>query len=66
MQNLGAENSIPFKVGLSVIVTDGPFNTFSGIIEEVNTERQTLRVSIKLFGRVTPLELSYTQVKLEC
>ena len=66
MQNLGAENSIPFKVGLSVVVTDGPFNTFNGVIEEVNAERQTLRVSIKLFGRVTPLELSYTQVKLEC
>ena len=65
MQNLGAENSVPFKPGLNVIVTDGPFNTFSGTIEEVNTERQILKVSIKLFGRVTPLELTYAQVKLE-
>ncbi len=65
MQNLGAENTVPFKPGLNVIVTDGPFNTFSGTIEEVNTERQILKVAIKLFGRVTPLELTYSQVKLE-
>jgi len=61
----GAEFSIPYIVGESVIVIDGPFNSFSGIIEEINEEKKKLKVMVKIFGRKTPLELSFTQVAKE-
>lgn len=61
----GAEFSIPYIVGESVTVTDGPFNSFSGIIEEINEEKKKLKVMVKIFGRKTPLELSFTQVAKE-
>ena len=54
-----------FTVGESVKITFGPFNGFSGIIEEVNTEKRKLKVMVKVFGRKTPLELAYTQVEKE-
>ena len=59
------EISIPFTVDESVKVTDGPFSGFSGIIEEVNTEKRKLKVNVKIFGRKTPLELSFNQVEKE-
>ena len=46
-------------------VTDGPFTGFSGLIEEVNTEKRKLTVAVKVFGRNTPLDLSFTQVEKE-
>jgi len=55
----------PFIVGESVKVVDGPFNTFSGIIEEVNDEKKKLVVMVKIFGRKTPLELNFMQVEKE-
>jgi transcriptional antiterminator NusG len=61
----GAEFSIPYIVGESVTVIDGPFNSFSGIIEEINEEKKKLKVMVKIFGRKTPLELSFTQVAKE-
>lgn len=59
------ENIIPYYVGESVKVTDGPFNGFSGVIEMVNEEKKKLKVMVKIFGRKTPLELSFMQVEKE-
>jgi transcription termination/antitermination protein NusG len=61
----GAELSVPFIVGETVTVTDGPFNSFSGVIEEINEEKKKLKVMVKIFGRKTPLELSFMQVTKE-
>lgn len=57
------ELNIPFFVGETVKVIDGPFNSFSGTIEEVNDEKKKLKVMVKIFGRKTPLELSFMQVE---
>lgn len=54
-----------FMVGESIVVTDGPFNSFTGVIEEINHEKKKLKVTVKIFGRKTPLELSYYQVSKE-
>jgi len=61
----GEELNIPYVVGESVKVIDGPFNNFSGIIEEINEEKKKLKVTVKIFGRKTPLELGYMQVEKE-
>jgi len=61
----GAELSVPFIVGETVTVTDGPFNSFSGVIEEINEEKKKLKVMVKIFGHKTPLELSFMQVAKE-
>jgi len=55
--------SIPFEIGESIKVIDGPFNGFNGTIEKVNQEKRKLEVMVKIFGRKTPLELSYMQVE---
>lgn len=57
--------AIPFVVDETVKVTDGPFSGFSGVIEEVNAEKHKLKVMVKIFGRKTPLELSFMQVAKE-
>ena len=59
------ELNVPFVVGETVKVIDGPFNSFSGVIEEVNEEKRKLKVMVKIFGRKTPLELSFMQVEKE-
>ena len=59
------ELNVPFFVGETVKVIDGPFNSFSGVIEEVNDEKKKLKVMVKIFGRKTPLELSFMQVEKE-
>ncbi len=57
--------NIPFVVGESVKVIDGPFRDFSGTIEKINEEKRKLEVMVKIFGRKTPLELSFMQVEKE-
>ena len=59
------EINIPFVVGETVKVIDGPFNGFNGTIEEINEEKKKLQVMVKIFGRKTPLELSFMQVEKE-
>jgi transcriptional antiterminator NusG len=61
----GEEVNVPYIVGETVTVVDGPFNSFSGIIEEINEEKKKLKVMVKIFGRKTPLELGFMQVEKE-
>ena len=56
------EINIPYVIGESVKVIDGPFNGFNAVIEEINEEKRKLQVMVKIFGRKTPLELNYMQV----
>ncbi|MBK5194355.1 MAG: transcription termination/antitermination factor NusG [Flavobacteriaceae bacterium] len=65
MAELGEEMNVPFVVGETVKVIDGPFNGFNGIIEKINEEKKKLEVMVKIFGRKTPLELSFMQVEKE-
>ena len=58
-----ANVAIPFTIGETVKVIDGPFNGFDGMIEKINEEKRKLEVMVKIFGRKTPLELSYMQVE---
>ena len=61
----GETMNVPYYIGEGVKVMDGPFNGFSGVIEEVNEEKKKLKVMVKIFGRRTPLELNYMQVEKE-
>ena len=65
LQDAGEELNIPYVVGETVKVNYGPFSGFSGIIEEVNTEKKKLKVMVKIFGRKTPLDLGFMQVEKE-
>ncbi|MCD8302776.1 MAG: transcription termination/antitermination protein NusG [Prevotellaceae bacterium] len=63
LKDFAEDMVIPFSLGESVKVTDGPFTGFDAIIEDVNSEKKKLKVSVKIFGRKTPLELNFMQVE---
>ena len=65
LQDIAEDTNIPYEVGETVKVAEGPFSGFNGIIEEVNAEKKKLKVMVKIFGRKTPLELGFMQVEKE-
>ena len=56
---------VPFKISDKVKVISGPFSTFKGEVAEVNEDRMKLKVTVTIFGRPTPVELSFIEVELE-
>lgn len=64
-REMGEQPEMPFKNGDPVKVVDGPFNNFTGFVEEVFPDKMKVRVMVSIFGRKTPLELDYLQVEHE-
>jgi len=57
--------AVPFHTGEPVKVIDGPFNNFTGVVQDVNEEKMKLKVMVSIFGRKTPVELDFNQVEIE-
>lgn len=64
-REMGEQPEIPFKIGDAIKVVDGPFNNFTGFVEEVYPDKMKVKVMVSIFGRKTPLELDYLQVEHE-
>ncbi|MFQ5570670.1 MAG: transcription termination/antitermination protein NusG, partial [Rhodothermales bacterium] len=64
-REMGEQPEIPFKSGDAVKVVDGPFNNFTGFVDEVYPDKMKVKVMVSIFGRKTPLELDYLQVEHE-
>lgn len=64
-REMGEQPEMPFRTGDPVKVVDGPFNNFTGFVEEVFPEKMKVKVMVSIFGRKTPLELDYLQVEHE-
>lgn len=64
-REMGEQPEIPFKAGDAIKVVDGPFNNFTGFVEEVYPDKMKVKVMVSIFGRKTPLELDYLQVEHE-
>lgn len=67
LANLGIKEAklpeIDIEIGDNIVVTDGPFKEFEGIVDEINKEKRKLKINISMFGRETPVELDFSQVK---
>lgn len=63
LEETGEVLETPFSRGESIKVMDGPFNGFTGVVEEVMDDKRKLKVMVKIFGRNTPVELNYLQVE---
>ncbi len=61
----GSGMAAPYAVGDSIKVVDGPFNDFAGYVQEINQEKQKVKVMVSIFGRATPVELDFLQVQIE-
>ncbi|MBN8512363.1 MAG: transcription termination/antitermination protein NusG [Rickettsiales bacterium] len=62
-ESKSASSTSIYNAGDKVQIIDGPFDSFTGVVEEVDIEGQKLKVSVSIFGKATPIELSFTQVK---